>query len=278
MSRAFKKLEISQFMMHAIIILLLLLMMYPLAMAFWGAFKSDYNFAYTKWFPTIPFRVTNIAVSFTNIWKYILNTVIVAAAGTTGAMIIASISAYTFARMNFYGKNFLYMMTISLMMIPGILTLVPSFMIYKGIFGLNNLFILIAPLIVGGPIFGVFLLRAFFEGLPESIFESARIDGANEFKVYKSICLPMSMPILGTLAIMQIVGVWNDYMWPIITIQSDSLLTISAGLVQRFSNQISTNYPLTFSAYLLASLPLILLFTFSSKYYIEGLTSSGLKL
>jgi ABC-type glycerol-3-phosphate transport system permease component len=170
------------------------------------------------------------------------------------------------------------MMFIALMMIPGILTLVPSFMLYKEIVGLNNYRILIMPMIVGGAVFGVFLLRSFFEGLPESIFESARIDGAAEFKVFAKICIPMSMPIMGTLAIMQIINAWNDYIWPMITIEDDSYYTISAGLLLRFSNIVGTNYPITFAGYLLSSLPLILLFIFANKYYIQGLTSSAIKL
>ncbi|HPU58904.1 MAG TPA: carbohydrate ABC transporter permease, partial [Candidatus Avimonas sp.] len=133
--------------------------------------------------------------------------------------------------------------------------------------------------VAGGPVFGVFLLRSFYEGLPESVFESARIDGANELRVFFSICIPMSMSIMGTLVIMQIMSIWNEYLWPIITIQDDRLLTISAGLLQRFSNVTGVpNYPITFSAYLVSSIPLIVLFFAANKYYIEGLTSSAIKL
>lgn len=274
-----KSFKLFQGAVNFIIIILLVLMVYPLAMALWGAFKSDYTFNSTKWYPTLPLRISNIAVAFPNIWRYILNTFIVAFVGTSGSIIIASLAAYAFSRMEFYGKKFLYMSVISLMMIPGILTLVPSYMLYQKIVGLNNYVVLILPMLVGGPVFGVFLLRAFFEGLPESLFEAARIDGATELKVYWKICLPLSIPILGTLAIMQIIGAWNDYMWPIITINDDSLLTISAGLIQRFSSASgSMNYPITFSAYLLSSIPLILFFITANKYYIEGLTSSGIKL
>jgi ABC-type glycerol-3-phosphate transport system permease component len=124
----------------------------------------------------------------------------------------------------------------------------------------------------------VFLLRSFFEGLPEAMFEAARLDGASEFNIYLRICLPLSGPIMGTLAIMQIINTWNDYMWPIITIQDDELLTISAGLIQRFASTTSTNYPITMASYLLSSLPLIIFFVFANKAYIAGLTSSGIKL
>ena len=279
MARRRKKIRVSQIVVNVIIWLLLFIMLYPLAMTFWGAFKNPYTFDTTKWYPTLPLRVTNLSAALPNISHYIINTVVVAAVAVTGSVIIAALAAYAFARLKFVAKEFLYFCVISLMMIPGVLTLVPSYMIYQKIVGLDNLLILILPTVVGGPVFGVFLLRSFYEGLPEAVFESARIDGARELTVFAKICMPMSIPIMGTLAIMQIINVWNDYMWPIITIQSDSKLTISAGLIQRFASVAgSPNYPIMFSSYLLASLPLIILFVAANKYYLEGLTSSAIKL
>jgi multiple sugar transport system permease protein len=274
-----KKVKISQAVVNIIILSLLFIMLYPLAMTLWGAFKNSYNFDVSKWYPTIPIRITNLLTAFPLVFRYILNTFFVAVVGTFGSLIIAALSAYAFARMNFMFKNLLYFAVISLMMIPGVLTLVPSYMLYQKFFGLDNYLILIMPTIVGGPIFGIFLLRSFYEGLPEAVFESARIDGAKEFTVFRKICVPMSIPIMGTLSIMQIISIWNDYMWPIITIRSDSLLTISAGLIQRFSTFSGTpNYPVTFSSYIISSIPLIFLFVFANKFYIEGLTSSSIKL
>jgi multiple sugar transport system permease protein len=272
------KKSFSQLVLHLVMIILLFLMLYPLVMAFWNAFKSDLGYLYTRWYPTIPLRFRNFTVAFPWIWRYIMNTVIVAIFGTSGMLFVASLAAYTFARMKFIGREIIYMAVIALMMIPGILTLVPSFMLYKSFGLLNTRLALIIPIITGGSVFGTFLLRAFFAGVPEDIFEAARIDGAKEFRVYYSICLPLCMPIMGTLAIMQINGVWNDYMWPMITQQNHDNLTISAGLIVQFVREFSTNYPSQFAGYLLSSIPLILLFIFANKYYIEGLTSSAIKL
>ena len=274
-----KKKAISQIILNIIVIALLVVMIYPLAMTLWGAFKNSFTYDQTKWYPTLPLRVTNIASAYKSIKHYIFNTIFVAVTATAGSLAVASLAAYAFARMEFVGKNFLYLAVISLMMIPGVLTLVPSYVLYKNIVGLNNYLVLILPTVAGGPVFGVFLLRSFYEGLPESVFESARIDGANELRVFFSICIPMSMSIMGTLVIMQIMSIWNEYLWPIITIQDDRLLTISAGLLQRFSNVTGVpNYPITFSAYVVSSIPLIVLFFAANKYYIEGLTSSAIKL
>lgn len=269
---------ISNFFINSLMIFLVVLMIYPLAMAIWSALKNEDIFRSSQWYPTIPLYLTNISIAFPKIYRYMLNTVLVASAGTIGMLFISSISAFTFARMNFPGKKFLYTMVLSLMMIPGVLTLVPSYMVYKSIIGLDNYMILIMPIIIGGPIFGIFLLRAFFEGIPEDIFEAARIDGAKEFVVFAKICLPLSLPIMGTLAIMQINGVWNDYLWPMITIKSNDLFTISAGLLMNYVGAFASNYPAIFSGYLISSFPLVILFVFANKYYIEGLTSSAMKL
>lgn len=268
----------SQIVLHVVMIILLFMMMYPLMLCVWGSFKENMDFQYTKWYPTLPLWTTNYTTSFPQIWQYMINTTFVAGAGTIGMLFLSSLGAYGFSRIKFVGREIVYMGVIALMMIPGVLSLVPSFMLWKSIFGLNNYFILILPVWFGGTVFGCFLLRAFFTGIPEEIFESARIDGANEFKVYFNICLPMSLPILGTLTIMQIIGTWNDYLWPMICIQKDELMTITVGLIIRFSKQYGTNYPVMFSAYMIASIPLILLFIFANRFYIEGLTSSAIKI
>jgi multiple sugar transport system permease protein len=213
-----------------------------------------------------------------SVWHYVLNTTIVGFFGVLGSLFIASLSSFTFAQMSFPGKKILYYAVIMLMMVPGVLTLVPSYMLYRNLGLLNSYLILILPLIVGGPIFGVFLLTTFFESLPKDFFEAAQIDGATDFKCYYKVALPLCMPILGTLTIMQLIGVWNDYLWPMITIHDTDKLTISAGLLINFTRQYSSNMPVTFAGYLVASIPLILLFVFANKYYIEGLISSSIKM
>ena len=273
-----KKLSIPQACLHIIIILLLFMMVYPLAMSLWNAFKSQSAYDYTKWYPTLPLRLSNMAVAFSQTWRYVLNTVIVAAAGVGGCLFIASLSAYVFARMEFPGRKILFAMVIALMMVPGILTLVPSYSIYRSLGLLDSLTVLILPIVIGGSIFGVFLLNAFFKSLPKDIFEAARIDGAGEFQCYSRIAIPLCMPIMGTLAIMKVNDVWNDYLWPMSTIHDYEKLTISAGLLVSFTKQYSSNMPVTFSGYLVASIPLIILFVTANKYYIEGLVSSAIKM
>ncbi len=270
--------KLPQVCLNLVILLLLFLTIYPLAMALWCAMKSDLAYDVSKWYPTIPLRLSNIAVAMKAVFRYVMNTVFVGAVGVTGSLIVSSLAAYAFSRMHFPGRKLLYSAVICLMMMPGILTLVPSYVLYKNMGLLDTYWILILPIVVGQSVFGVFLLTSFFEGLPKDIFEAAQIDGAGHFRCYSKIAVPLCMPILGTLAIMEIVNVWNDYIWPMITIRDLNKLTISAGLLVNFENMYSSNMPVTFSGYLVASLPLILLFIFANKYYVQGLVSSSIKM
>lgn len=268
----------GQFFDHFILILLLCLMVYPLFMAVWCSFKSTAQFNLTKWYPTLPLNFENIAYAVKTLYRYILNTLLVGGVGTLGMLIVSSLAAFAFARMPFYGKNILYAMVIALMMIPAIMTLVPSFMLYKALVGTNTYAILILPIVTGGSVFGVFLLTGFFGGVNESIFEAARIDGASDFTCYLRICLPLSVPILTTLAIMQLSGAWNDYIWPMIAIPSATeKLTIAAAIKKEFLASNTGSYPTLFSGYLVASIPLILLYVFSNRFYVEGLTNAAVK-
>lgn len=273
-----RKIRIQQTVLHAIMIVLVFLLLYPLFIALWISVKNVEAFRLDPWVPTLPMWLGNYSYAWNAVARYIANTIFVGITATAGLMFLSSISAYVFARMRFPGREGLYMAVIALMMVPGVLTFVPTYMIYNSLGLLDTYLVLIIPTIIGGSVGGIFLLRAFFGGLPEAIFEAARIDGSSEFDAYLRICLPLSLPILGTLAVMTIVGIWNDVVWPMTTISNDKLFTISAGLFLKFNNEYATNVPVLFAGYTVASLPLILLFIFANRYYIEGLTSAGLKL
>lgn len=271
--------RISQAVLIFVIFALLIVMIYPLAMALWNAFKSDYVYDLSKWYPTLPLRLSNLGDAFSEVWRYVLNTIIVGVVGVSLQLFIASLASYAFARMEFPGRKIFFSMVIVLMMVPSVLTLVPSFMLYKSMGLLDNLLVLILPMATGGCVGAVFLLNSFFRGIPKDIFEAARIDGASEFQCFVRMAVPLCIPILGTIMIMSLVACWNDYLWPMITMtQNFDNLTISAGLVLVFEKEHSTNMPLNFSGYLIASIPLILLFVFANRYYVQGLISSSIKL
>lgn len=273
-----KKIRLGQIFDHVILIVLLVLMVYPLFMAVWCSFKTTAQFDASKWYPTLPLTMDNLFYAVKELYGYILNTVFVGGVGTLGMLTVSSLAAYAFARMKIYLKNFLYALVLGLMMLPAIMTLVPSFMLYKKVVGTDSYLILILPIITGGSVFGVFLLRGFFEGINEGIFEAARIDGANDITCFIRICLPLSLPILTTLAIMQLSGAWNDYIWPMIAIPTDATkLTIAAAIKKQFLSANTGSYPTLFAGYLVSAIPLILLYVFSNKFYVEGLTNAAVK-
>ncbi|QGQ94100.1 carbohydrate ABC transporter permease [Paenibacillus psychroresistens] len=275
--------NIAQMLNHLILCLLMMLLLYPLGLTMWGSLKGTLEFQNTQWYPTLPLWIENYKEAYRAIWRYLLNTIIVGAVGTAGLLLQASVAAFVFARMKFLGKEVLYTLVISLMMVPSILSLVPLYMIYKSLNLLNSYWALIVPMWTTGPIFGIFLLRVFFAAIPEEIFEAARIDGCGPAGLYARICVPLSLSILGALSVMSVIGAWNDLLWPVIAISDNKYMTISAGLVNRFVGSSamggsSTNYPILFSGYSLASLPLIILFLFTSRTYVQGLTSSAVKM
>jgi ABC-type glycerol-3-phosphate transport system permease component len=134
---------------------------------------------------------------------------------------------------------------------------------------LNTYVVLVVPYTTGGVVLGTILMRNFVDGIPQTLFDAARLDGASGARMYQSIMLPLSLPVLGTIALITVSSVWNDFFWPLLVISDDSLRTVSVGL-QFFQGQNATDYGPLMAGYLLASLPLILLFTFLSKYFLAG--------
>ncbi|MBQ7164759.1 MAG: carbohydrate ABC transporter permease, partial [Clostridia bacterium] len=166
-----------------------------------------------------------------------------------------------------------------LMMIPGVLTLVPQFLLYRRLNLNDKLIAVLLPQLTMQPVGAVFLLSMFFKALPKDLFNAAEIDGASEFQIFINIAVPLCVPILITQAIMQINGLWNDYLWPMTVISTNySKLTVSAGLIVEFRNMYSQNMPVTYSVYLIASIPLLFVFLFGNRFYIQGLIASSIKM
>lgn len=273
------KLSWGQVFVNLTMIILLLFMIYPLLMSLWSAFKTIDQYNVSKFYPTLPLKISNLVTAFDKISIYTFNTIAVAIFGIIGSSIIASLAAFAFARMDFPGKGIFFTMVLSLMMIPGVLTLVPQFLMYKEMNLNNSLFAVLLPQLTLAPVGSVFLLTIFFKSLPKELFEAAKMDGAGPFKMFIKIAIPLSAPILITQAIMQMNSIWNDYLWPMTVISTNyENLTISAGLIVEFRNLYSQNMPVTYAGYLISSIPLLLVFIFGNKYYIRGLLNSGIKM
>jgi ABC-type glycerol-3-phosphate transport system permease component len=273
-----KKIRVSQIVLHFILIAMLVFMLFPLWFAFWNAFKSKTAYDLNKWTPSFPLRIANLSTAWALIGSYMYNTVIVAVVGVGGMLVISSLASFGIAKLRFYGQKLFFGSILVMMMIPSVLTLVPSYLLYRNLGMRNNLFALIIPIWSGGCVYAVFLLVTMFRGLPNDMFEAAELDGASSLQKYAYIALPLSLPILGTITIMQIINVWNDFMWPQLILESDNY-TIGAGLKYVFDNTYNQNtVTVMYAGYLLASLPVVALFVFANKFYIQGLVSSSIKM
>ena len=270
---------------------LLALSLVPFGMMLVMSLKSNAQIFAHFWELPHPARWDFYGRAYSALAGYILNTLLVAALTVGGVLLLSSMAGYTFARHRFPGREMLYYLILSLLMVPGVLTLIPTFALVKSIqfqavhlgswtFGpcalLNTRWALILPYVSGGQIFGILLCRGFFQSLPEGLFEAARLDGASELEVYRRIALPLSRPILATIAIMTTLSVYNDYIWPLVAISDSNLQTFSVG-VTKFAGEYNLDYGPTLAGYALGSLPLLLLFAFGMRYFIQGITAGALK-
>ena len=260
-----------------VLTMLVLLTLYPFVFMIITSTKSYTQFLHHYWLPVLPFHIKeNYAAAWEQIDRYLLNTIYVGTVSTFGLLLTASMSAFVFARFSFPAKGFLFGALMLLMMIPGILQLIPRFMWCKELGLLNTYWVLILPYIAGGQAYSTYIMRTFFASLPQGLFDAAKIDGANDFQIYFKIALPLSKGILGTLAILRFQQVWNDLIWPLITVTDKTRRTITVGLYY-FQGGTQTQYGAMFAGYLIASIPLLLIFAVSMKQFMAGLTSGAIK-
>jgi ABC-type glycerol-3-phosphate transport system permease component len=263
---------------HFLLIILGIVTFYPFVFTFLTSFKSSYQISHDFWGLPWPFQPSNYRDAWKGISPYLLNSLIVTGGSVIGVLFVASLAAFVFARFTFPGREFLFLAIISLMMMPSILLLVPQFLLIKHLRLLNTRWALILPYIAGGQVFGIFVLRSFMASIPGELFDAGAMDGLSTFQSYRHIAVPMSVPILSTIAIMNILGTWNDYVWPLVTISKNQLWTISVG-VMSFSMSTSSfeTRGVMFAGYVIASLPLIILFFFTMKSFVKGISSGALK-
>ncbi len=266
----------AQICLNAVLVLGLFLALYPLMLTLINSTKSLRDYQFNMWWPSLPLRFYNFGQSFDKLKVYFLNTILVAAIGIPGMLLISSLAAYAIGKIRFPGCNFCLWFVLALMMLPGVMTLVPSSLIYRTLRLNDTYWALILPIWTNGCLQATFLLTTSYKTMPKGIFEAAEVDGAGELRQFFTIGVPLSAPMMGTCAIMQLISIWNDYLWPM-TIQSDtSLYTLPAGILFTYSNY--QNVPEQYSAYVFSSLPLLIIFVFLNKYYIKGLMDSAVKM
>ncbi|MGG4489179.1 carbohydrate ABC transporter permease [Metabacillus idriensis] len=263
---------------HAFLILISILFLVPFFWMLSTSLKDQTQiFSFPpEWIPS-PFKWSNYqeAVEYIPFFSYLKNTVVITVFSTIGAVITCPLVAYGFAKLKFKGSNALFIVTIAVMMIPGQVTMIPLFILFEKLGWVGSPLPLIVPVFFGVP-FYIFLLRQFFLGLPDTLMDAARIDGAGEFRIYWQIMLPLAKPAVLAVGLFQFMGSWTDFLGPLLYLTDETSYTLSLGL-QQFQSQRGTEWGLMMAVSTLMTLPIIILFFFLQKTFIKGITFSGIK-
>jgi multiple sugar transport system permease protein len=209
-----------------------------------------------------------------DIQRWFANSVFVAAVWVIARAFTASTAGYAFARMQFKGKNFLFLLVLATMMIPGMVTVVPKFLILRQLGIINTYGALTLPFMADA--FGIFLMRQFFESIPVELEEAARVDGASRYRMFAQIILPNSMPALIALAIFSFQGAWNAFLEPLIFINNPKLYTLPLGLAY-FRRANYTEWPTLMAIAVITTVPMAIFYIVFQRWFVEGQVQSGIK-
>lgn len=268
----------NYYLSYIILILLLIPTLFPIFVMLSISVKDFFQYTGTPLAPTWPFHWENYKAAWDVMARYYLNNLIVIGAATAISLLVGSLAAYALARYRFPGRQFVFFVILAVLAIPSVVILVPSFMLIVQLGILNTLWALILPYAAHLSLV-IFVLTTFFATLPEEMFEAARMDGAGHMTLYGRLVLPLSWPILGAMAIFQVWWMWNDYVWPSLVISDPVKRTVAQGLVT-FTDALINVQPepgQAMAASVLASVPLVILFLFSMRTFIAGITAGAVK-
>ena len=260
--------------LHALLIFFSTIMLAPFAVmlvvslipntAFLARDFSPANFSlnnYLRTFEAVPFG------------RYYLNSIVVSVSVTTVQILISSLAAFAFARLRFRGREAIFLFYLATLMIPFPVTLIPNFLIVKNLGWYDTYLALIVPGLFS--VFSTFLLRQYYRGIPLDFDEAARMDGASSLRIWWQIIVPLSGPVLATLAIFVFQGVWNDFLWPLVVTTSENMRTIPVGLAA-FVGQYSTAWDLLMAGSVIALLPVLVIYVLGQKWFVQGIALSGM--
>lgn len=219
--------------------------------------------------------------NYVDIWNqsgmltWIRNTLVLAVVVTFLQVLTGSFAAYGFARIRFPGRDVLFLAYIGTIAVPWQSYMIPQFILLSNVKVSNTLWAIILIQAFGA--FGVFLMKQFYETIPEELSEAARLDGLSEYGIWRRIMLPLSVPALASLTLLTFVNTWNDYLGPLIYLRNPDLWTIQLGLKSFVSNLYDTNYALLFAGLVISVVPIAIIFLLGQKYFVEGIATSGMK-
>lgn len=276
-ARRLKK-AIRRFLAHMLLVPMVVLFLLPYFWMLSTALKTDKQvFAWPLvWIPD-PMRWANFpeAIQFFPFWLYLRNTVQIASLNIVGALFSCTLVAYSFACIPWPGRNALFLLTLATMMLPYQVTMVPMFIVFSKLGWVNSYRPLIVPSYFGNAFF-IFLLRQFFMSIPRELLDAAKIDGSSYFRTYAQIVLPLAKPALFTLCLFQFLGSWRNFQGPLIYLSDNKKYTISLGL-QFFQLEHDTEWQLLMAASIMLTVPIIILFFFTQRTFVQGIAMTGIK-
>jgi multiple sugar transport system permease protein len=207
-------------------------------------------------------------------WRYLINTTFLASVSVVGQLIASPLVAYSLSKIRWRGRNSLLLLILATMMLPPQVTLIPLYVLWNKV-GLTGYWPLLIPQFFGYAFF-IFMLRQFFMGIPDELLDAARVDGASEFRVYRTIALPLARAALTTVAIFQFMWTWTDFLLPLIYINDPKRYTLSIGLYNFFADH-GVEWGALMAASTLMSLPLVVLFVFAQRQFVQGVTLTGVR-
>ncbi len=263
---------------HLVIVGLLAIQLFPVYMMAHISFKDNQQFLASPWLPDAPsqWHWENWRFAIHLIVPYLANTIFVAVLATAGALVLAVLGAYFFARYRMPGGAMLFLAFMVLMMMPSIANLVPLFSLLKRMSLLNTLWALIIVGMAGAQAFCIFVLRNFIEEIPRDLFEAAEIDGASHLAQIRNIVIPMSLPVIGTLAIVMFLENWNSFVLPLVILRDPELFPVGVGLIY-LEGEYVKQWGHIMAAFSVASLPLIIMFLFTMRWFVKGLAAGAVK-
>lgn len=206
--------------------------------------------------------------------RFYMNSIVTSAAITLGQLVTCSMGAYAFARLNFRGRDKIFVVYLATLMVPAQVTMIPTFIIVKWLGWIDSYKALIIPSIFSA--YGTFLLRQFYLSIPAELEEAVRIDGGGAYRCFFQIILPLTKPALATLGTFVFLFFWNSFLWPLLVTNSTEMFTLPMG-IQMFSGRFTSQWHLMMAASTMAMLPMIVVYLFAQKYFVQGIAITGLK-
>lgn len=253
-------------------------MLLPFVWVFFGSFKTQGEFLANPgaWFPE-SFQIDNYITLFADrgFGTYMVNSVIVSSVAITGNVLFSAMAGYALAKLRFRGRGVVFPLVIVSMIVPYVALFVPQFVIVVQLGLVNTLTAIILPVLIL-PLC-VFIMRQFAYGVPYELLEAARLDGASEARIFFRVFLPLTGPGLATVAILSFLSSWNNFLWPLVVAQSQSTYTAPVGLAVASQSSNSISFGLLLAGAMVILLPILILFLFLQKYFIQGVAATGLK-